>query len=481
MASVRPAAGSKGRGPLAFARSCSSRPEAFAGQRWFQLSTAQIVLAAFLFLLTYDGAMRKWLISGSEQIVFLLKDVIFTVGVLAVVRGGAWSTARFQLPLVVRATLAAYVAWILVHVFNPYLPSVVLGVWGAKSHLLYAGLILLVPVAAGSLSQLMAAIERVFPWLVIPVCSLALLQVAAPPDHVLNRVIADDLEVTAFFGDAGLVRVFGPFSYISGMASFVSTMAVLGTGLYLAGYRSRSFVLGLAAILLCLPVTGSRSVIAFVALGLAMQFLGGAVAGLAVGRDLARSLVLLVALVGLSLYSQADIWLALQQRVEASRDDEFRVLTAFTNAFGYFEIVGLIGYGTGATNAAAPVFVPGVAAYSWLPFGFEEESGRIVLELGTVGWAVGVAFRLAVLLWCLWLLLRGANRTVRVAAIIALPFLASALHFGTGFAGAAYGAVAFWFFMAVLAMAHNEHVKSVTDRDATLGRAAAYERTAATP
>jgi hypothetical protein len=101
---------------------------------------------------------------------------------------------------------------------NINLPSILVGIWGLKSHLLYAGIILVVPMAFSSLEVLLRWLERAYPWLVVPVCSLAFLQLASPGDSFINQQVRGGMEMVAYFGEEGLVRVAGPFSYITGMS-----------------------------------------------------------------------------------------------------------------------------------------------------------------------------------------------------------------------------------------------------------------------
>jgi hypothetical protein len=103
-------------------------------------------------------------------------------------------------------------------------------------------------------------------------------------------------------------------------------------------------------------------------------------------------------------------------------------------------------------------FAPNEAPFSWLPTGtgFEEESGRIVLELGIVGWGLSLFMRLAFLVWALRLTLTGQTFMSRATAVMALPFMALGVQQGNGVFAAPYMAVAYWFAVALLAMAQQE-------------------------
>ena len=365
-----------------------------------------------------------------------------------------------------RALLLLYAAWVLLETGNLNLPSVLVGIWGLKAHLLYASLILLLPLAFSNLDDLFRWLVKAYPWIVIPVCALAFLQLASPPDSFINQSLKGGTEGAAFFGEEGLVRVTGTFSYISGMSSYVQATALLGMGLFLAGARSRLFMVGLGFALAALPATGSRGVIVVVAAS-AVIMLFAAVASRLTGTRMAIRIVLVMAILGaISFQTQDAAWVALQQRAEGSRSDEGRFLTTFTNAFRYFDVAGFWGFGSGSANLGSPALVKDVTPFSWFPAGtrFEEESGRLVLELGMFGWLFSLAMRVALFLWSVKLASTGHTRTIRVAAVLALPVMALGMYQGNGVFAPPVGASYYWFCVALLAMAQFEQRQALLQR-----------------
>jgi hypothetical protein len=110
-----------------------------------------------------------------------------------------------------------------------------------------------------------ALLDGEITWVVVPVCTLAFVQLASPASSFINQQVRGGMDMIAYFGESGLVRVTGTFSYITGMASFVQATTVLGMALFLGGARSRKFLVGLGFALAALPATGSRGVIAIAA------------------------------------------------------------------------------------------------------------------------------------------------------------------------------------------------------------------------
>lgn len=419
---------------------------------------AAAALAAFLLLATYDGALRKWGLPGAQAVVFVVKDAVLAAALAYLAAGKAHRHIAATVPPFISYVFWAYAIWVLLEGLNPHLPNPAVAVWGIKSHLLYAGLIILVPAALGDLDHTLKTLARIYPWLVIPVCALAIVQVYSPPDSFINQQLLDDPAVISYFGDANLIRVSGPFSYISGMSAFSQITAVVGLALYVAGYRSPFFLIGFAASIMSLPTTGARSVIAISLAGTALILVSAAVARILSSKDLFRIAVTLAIVVGISLFTQAAVWEAFEQRFEATRNDEHRSVTAFTNSFDFLEIAGFTGFGSGAANFGSIALAPGRMPFSWLPpdIYFEEESGRIVLELGAIGWILSLAMRAALFLWALRLLLRAPTRSTKTAAIMAIPFIGLGLYQGSGVFAVPYLAAVYWFSVALLGMAQYE-------------------------
>lgn len=437
---------------------------------------ARLVLAMFVFLMIYDGAIRKWLFSSFEQIIFIGKDVllVFTLFILVIVRS---RLPKMAMPKGTRLFFILYSAWVLLEVGNFNLPNLYIGLWGLKSHLLYASLIILLPLAFSRTEELFQVLIKSYPWIVIPVCTLAFAQLAAPADSFINQQLSGGMEGVSYFGEAGLVRVTGTFSYLSGMASFVQTSILLGFGLYITGARSKLFLVGLAFAAAALPATGSRSVIVIVTVGAALILLFAQFARLISVKSALRYLFVLVALGFISVQTQDDAWTAFAQRAEGARHDESRVFTSFTNAFDFMETSGAIGFGTGSANLGARAFEKTGSDFYWLPIGsqFEEESGRIVLELGWIGWALSLFMRVSILFWSVKLSMKGVSRSVRAVAVIAMPIVALGAYQGNGVFGVPLSSAYYWFCVAMLCMAEYEDRRLLSDRRLAISKNASTE------
>lgn len=425
-------------------------------------------LGLFLLLLIYDGALRKWVLPGAEQILFIAKDaLLFGLLVYAMLNRSRQKNAAMQ--PAARVLFVLYAGWVLLESGNFNLPGILVGIWGLKAHLLYASLILLLPLAFSNLDDLFRALVRIYPWVVVPVCALAFVQLAAPADSFINQQVRGGMDMISYFGESGLVRITGTFSYITGMAAFVQATTVLGVGLFLGGARSRLFLVGLGFAVAALPATGSRGVIAVAAISASMMLIAALASRLIGMRMTVRIIAVIAILVAISLQAQDAAWVALQQRAESAAEmfgDTGRAFAAFTNAFVFFDVAGLSGFGSGSTNFGAFAFVTDVAPFSWLPAGiyFEEESGRLVLELGMLGWLFSQAMRIALFFWSVRLAMKGLTRAARVAGVLALPVMALGMYQGNGVFAPPVGATYYWFCVALLAMAQFEHKQAWSER-----------------
>jgi O-Antigen ligase len=415
----------------------------------------------FLLLLTFDGAIRKWLLPGLQTIVFITKDVLLLIVVTGLVANFGQARNNFSVPISVQFAFGAYAAWVILECFNPHLPNLAVAAWGAKSHLLYAGLILVIPAAFKDLRDVFQSLAKIFPWLTIPVCLVAFVQVVSPADSFINEQVGGNMESIAYFGDASLVRVTGTFSYISGMSTFTVVSTLFGLALLIFGLQSPLFLIGLALTVMSLPASGSRSVILTCAIGFVGLLAASSAVRLVSIRSAGKIVAVCAASLAISIVTQDQVWQAMHERFlldQTGDETSSRTLAVVATAFRSFEHAGLLGFGTGAANFGSLGLIGSLEPFSWLPrdFYFEEEAGRIVLELGMTGYVLSSVLRLSLLVWSIRLATTGLSPLQRMAGILALPHMALGAYNGTGVFAASYMPVSYWFLVAVMAMADHE-------------------------
>lgn len=426
-------------------------------------------LYLFLALVAFDGAVRKWLLPDAEQIVYIAKDVL-----LVALMARYLMQRGMQFPLGVAHTglvgwLAAYISIATLQALNPSLPSLLLGVLGLKAHVLYAALLFLVPASFKDTDE----VARTFRYMLIPivlVLAVGVLQFSLPIDHVLNRYVRGTTYDIATFGFLHRVRVTSTFSYVTGLTVFVFFALCVALGFLAAGrWRFASnklaYVCLLAGILVA-PMTGARWVY-YMLVGTLPLFLYGMVrTGMLQGRYALRIVIFgAIATAAISLWSTG-AFESFEQRRQSTTDTGDRIDSLLLNPLRYSVDAGLLGYGVGATHQAAPALVPEAGYYSWLPFtNFEDEPGRLMLELGALGFVVSLGLRIY-LCWLAWqAMLAGATPREKAFAGAAFMFLAAHVLSPIVFNGT--GGALYWLFAGILAVVlRDQYVRRATAQPA---------------
>jgi hypothetical protein len=339
----------------------------------------------------------------------------------------------------------AFAIYSFVQGFNPNLPNVVLGVWGIRTYVLPMSLVYLVPLGMPD----PRANERYFRWyllLGIPIAILCMAQYQLPATHLLNQYAntTEAGEAVAMVIDA--VRVTGPFSYISGLTTFLAFESAGVLGVLFAGrWRVKGNQLMWLNLLLTvgvLPMTGSRGLAMYFALyvlilvGLSplLKQGGGATSRLFIAA-------ICVASLGVGLFGEAYDRLA--ERVQRAGDTQRRI---YEMALGPFELIGdagLFGYGAAASHQAASVLVPGGRSYYWLPNGWvEDEPRRVMMEIGGFGFLLYIALKMGICV-TVYQYIRQFGRHVPLAVPVAC-LLTAASCMVTGMLFSSVGSSFYW-------------------------------------
>jgi hypothetical protein len=361
----------------------------WAGLHW------RAALQAVMVLLVVEGAIRKWLFPGAQDLVYLAKDVLLVGIYVGYLRSPA--RLRYRPPkipaLYTALTLGAI--FCLFQIFNPQLPNLLVGAFGFKAYFLYVPLLFVVPAAFPTDRDLVVFLRR-YILLSIPVGALAVAQFLSPSSSRLNTYAwgaagpagAD----VSTFGASEFVRVTATFSYISGYGSYLIAMSILILS-YLAAARwrlQRSLLVyaALGMALLGMLMTGSRGPVLMLALLFPIYWWLAVIRGGQGGGATFARLLFGMTLIGILLGSAgAEAVAAFRGRAAGSGGDvRTRIIAPFTAPFHFLPEVGVIGYGIGATHQAAAAVATGVVPYSWLRgLAAEVESARVMIELGPVG------------------------------------------------------------------------------------------------
>jgi hypothetical protein len=418
----------------------------------------------FVFLLIYDGGIRKWFLPEYEKVIYFAKDFV-----LLVILGGILLCKRekkieYLGPAGVIVPLVLYASFVLIEAFNSKLPNFWVGLLGIKAHILYASLLIVIPALLSDLKSIFAVIERWLPWLVIPVCLVGFMQVFSNQESFLNAAVRGGLMYVPLSGGS-VVRANATFSYVTGF-SYFQIAASIATMFWLICKDKLSLPMWLTIVIvfLSLPLSGSRAVLVTVLMASAI-ICSASILSRSINKTIIRrSLISAVLVIAGALLVPLDLWGGIIERFVTSSTvpgDSARYFTNFTNAFNFFDKAGLLGFGAGSTHQASAYLVTSQPPYSWLPpgiesLGFEQESGRLVLELGVVGWALSLVFRLAGFILSVNLILKGKNLDIRSIGTLCAPAMALGVHSGSGFTLPPIGAVFYWSCFALLLIGWKE-------------------------
>jgi hypothetical protein len=199
-------------------------------------------------------------------------------------------------------------------------------------------------------------------------------------------------------------------------------------------------------------MSGSRGPVAMLALISPLYW------WLAVAREGQAGAVFGRALLGLGMvaaclaYFGGDAAGAFYDRATGSTDLESRFSSPLKSPFLLLPDAGPLGLGIGATHQTAAMVTPGIPPYSWLHgLTVEVESGRIMVEIGAVGFIAVYFVRLLLVVVALKYALRLRTRFHRTLATASFLFLLVQVFGGAVFDVTA--GVYYWFFAGLLFLA----------------------------
>jgi hypothetical protein len=428
---------------------------ASAGALWAFRNWRAAVKGA-LVLLVVEGAIRKWVFPGSQQVVYFAKDFLLLGAYAGYFSAGPvlWRSAP-RLPLI-GALLAVTAIWGALQVFNPRLPTPLLGLLGFKSYFLYVPLLFVLPATFRSDDDILRFLRR-YLLLAIPIGLLAVFQFGSPGSSPLNIYArgGEDAYVSTF-GSSEHVRVTATFSYITGFTSYLIAAAVLILTT-LSGFRwrlkgNRVLYASLVLTLLGMLMSGSRAPVFMLAILLPFYWWLAVVREGDTGATMGRVILAITVLAAVLATAGGGALEAFLGRATATTDVAGRIATPFLAPLAALEASGVLGFGIGATHQAAPWVAPSIVPYSWLNGAmFEAETGRIAAELGLPGFLLVYTLRLAMAIIALRTIYVLRTRLHRSLATASFLFMLSGLV-GSVVYDPTSG-VFYWFFAGLLTLA----------------------------
>jgi len=373
-----------------------------AAIRWREAT----LLAVFLVL--FEGALRKWVFSGGQELVFFIKDFLL-LGAYAGYFFRRNRQGMVRLPHhPANAVLALLAVVCGIQVLNPRTENLVVALYGVRAYLIYIPLMYVVPSLFPDAASLRRFLAMFLLAALVPLI-VGIAQFGSPADSVFNRYVGQD-EAATVFGATNKPRISSTFSYISGHTTFLTVMLLMCFPfvVYARSLRTRLVIVGVLSLTLVnVLMSGSRGPLV-IAGGALLVFLVSSMSG-GVGQFLRTVLTVALVLMVMSwaaVNAFPEAFQAFMDRAVGSEEEVTqRSVSPVANLPSVIEESGWSGYGIGATNQAARKIEP--RSGSAVP-GAENEWDRILLELGPVGFLLVVIARLQVC-GALWAALRAAG------------------------------------------------------------------------
>ncbi len=370
------------------------------------------LLWVYLFLLIFEGALRKWIVPQLSNPLLIVRDPVVIAIYLFAFRTGVFPRNLFVTSLGIIAALSWVVS---VLVLLPYLsPKIVLFVtlYGVRSNFLHLPLIFVIANVFNA-----DDVKKMGWWILvglIPMTLLMALQFRASPESFINRTVGlgEGEQITA---GGGKIRPPGTFSFVSGAICYLSTAAAfLIYGIISRQtYRNWLLVTSGFALIVAVAVSGSRSTVAsvgLVVLSLVFILVLRPEAVNQFGRSLLLAVVVAWGISHLPIFKEG-IGILSNRFTEAAEASEStiasgiisRTYAGFIEGFRVFDRLPIFGFGLGIGTNAGAKFVTGSAGFLLA----EGEWARVLLESGPILGLAFLCWRTALTLRLLWLSLRA--------------------------------------------------------------------------
>lgn len=367
-------------------------------------------------LILFDGALRKWIVPQLSGPLFFVKD-IFVIYIYFL------SFKHKLFPRGSRAILMGTLLFVLLGLAQCIFGGVPLAVVliGVRNYFL--------------LLPLTWIIANIYTWddvrrivklhclLGIPIAAIVFLQSASPPSAFINKGTGMG-EGEIFTVVKGVVRTYGPFSFIDGQTLYVNFLFTGVLFMLMLPNRNQGFKLWITGLIamcavLCMAVSGSRSVIANLLI-LITIVLGATVINASNKKALKYYSVLIGGAMMIGLLATtifAENVQHLQERFTvASRAENTteRFFKPFTGVIHYLGETTVLGAGLGASSGAGAKLMTGKAGFTLA----EGEWENILLESGMLFGLAYLLFRIGLFLLIIVWSYRSYMRTNQILPVI---------------------------------------------------------------
>lgn len=176
------------------------------------------LLWLYLWLLIFEGALRKWLLPGLQQPLILVRDPI---AIYLVIRGlqCGWIKSGYAKTMMTVSTISLIVTMAVGH------QNLIVALYGWRIYFFHFPMIFVM--AKVLTRDDLMKMARFILYISIPMTLLVLLQFYSPQSAWVNRGIGGNVEGAGFSGAMGYFRPPGTFSFTSGYIGFQAVVGCL--------------------------------------------------------------------------------------------------------------------------------------------------------------------------------------------------------------------------------------------------------------
>ena len=357
-----------------------------------------VLLSIVYWLLILEGAVRKWLLPDLHQVVFFIRDPFAIAAVVLAINARLVPLGRLSICALALAValvvLASYqVVWL------GYPP--VVAAYGLRNYCFYP-LVALTAMTVLTRGEILTLVRGTLV-VAVPMAVLSVVQYLSPATAWINRSHGD---TEVFTVARGVVRTTGTFTFTAGMACFIAAgMACLAIALH-EQFKRRflspaTLVICALGVSTCLAVSGSRT--AFVHAAIIVGIVSVMEFVVPPARRRWRMLigvpVMLSLLVGFAAVTFPTALQTLWERQTAAQESGEDFLTRSLGLMGgglsLMDRTQTLGSGIGGLSVGGASLTGGQAFAG----GAENESERVIMELGLIMGPVYMLARWALALW----------------------------------------------------------------------------------
>lgn len=180
--------------------------------------TERKLLWLYLWLLIFEGALRKWFLPGLQQPLILVRDPIAIYLVCVGLQRG-WIRSGFAKTMMVVSTISLVLTMVVGH------QNLIVGLFGWRIYFFHFPMIFVMAKVL-TRDDLMKMVRFIL-YMSIPMTVLVVIQFYSPQNAWVNLGVGADMEGAGFGGAMGYFRPPGTFSFTSGYVGFQAIVGCL--------------------------------------------------------------------------------------------------------------------------------------------------------------------------------------------------------------------------------------------------------------